>query len=133
VVARELYNIFLLYLIITIREIHKIFWVYVILLVFKPVFITIVLSDDIVEYGCSGWYPNLISYFVECTNFKDRKTFFQNSQKPLNTVSKDSMAMVKQLHIVLWTPTTTSKFLQMVPNPSVRCKKELGVAIATIN
>jgi hypothetical protein len=48
-------------------------------------------------------------------------------------VSKDSMAMVKQFHVVLWTSATMSKFLQVVPNPSVWCKKELGIAVATID
>jgi hypothetical protein len=48
-------------------------------------------------------------------------------------VSKDSIAMIKQFHAVLWMLTTTSKFLQVVANPSVWRKKELGVAISTIN
>src|SRR5438105_15745628 len=85
------------------------------------------------KYCCSCRYLHLIPYFVEGANFENWESFFENSQNPFNMVSQDSMLMIEQLLVVLWTMAAMPELFQVVPHTSVWCKKELGISIPTIN
>src|SRR6266540_1383919 len=85
------------------------------------------------KYCRSWWYLHLIPYFVEGANFENWESFFENSQNPFNMVSQDNMPMIEQLLVVLWTMVAMPKLFQVVLHTSVRCKKELGISIPTIN
>lgn len=90
-------------------------------------------TNKIMEQAASHDDQVLLFNWVIRMTPKDGPPRLQNAEGTFNNITSLGMFKIEIFLVILGSHRTRSKFLQMVPDTSIRCQKTISICVPTIN